>query len=1230
MLNNSPTSRFPKQLQWWCAALFACVMTVAQPCGAQDGGAAPTDIDTAGQQATEPEEQGADQPQAQIEGPPLPPPETALPTVAEFDARIADLEQREARTAAQDAELQYLRAAREALQKATQSAARAAAFEREAAGAPARLQAIRAELGRTTEVTLSPELRDAAVADVEAQLQAARSQLEVDRQQRATVETDEQRRSERRQVIPTELAQKRDRLQEIHEALDDAAPPQEDPAVTSARRLALRAERALVNQQINELEQERRSYDARRDLLDARRKQAEERIRRSEQRVKLESLLNEKRAAAAEAARRAAEQASREAQSQHPVLRTIAEQNREFASETEELLAEQTIEATATRRTLQSQFEQLRNEFSVLREQAELGLTQAIALRLRNMRAKLPEQRELQRRIRERRSEFNRVQLRLMELRDLQTSLQLNRQEEARQRLRSAGVTPRDEEYDALLERTADALAQQDAQYLDPLVNALEIYSTDLFDNEQLERQLLQLVEQFRSFIDERILWVQSARPIGVDDVRHAWDAMLWLTSPSRWSNLAAGLWRDFTSTPAVIVLALLVIAAIRWGRRRYLRLLDETGEAARSMVKGRMAHTMAALGLTVLLALPTTLLLWLVAWRLEAVTSNIEFATAIAPAVWRLVAPVFIILLIWHVCRPGGLGEAHFRWQHSNLRLIRRLLRLAAPIALPLLFVLTALDNQPVVAFINSLGRVAFLAMMLVMAYIIRRLLSPTHGILKQTIAEHPNGWLARLKYVWFPAVVLIPIVLAGIAAAGYFYTAIQLEQRAIYTVRLIVILVLVFALLQRWLHLAQRRVALEQASRSADQRTAAVDSTAGARVDPQTVDVSALSSQTMKLLRTGAYFAVLIGVLAIWSDVFPAFGMLREVTLWSEGTPAATATDASQPLSAITGGAGTTGADTTGAEAGGPAGGAPQPGGNGDPAGAATATAGADGQTAEDGITRITLADLVYALFILLITVIISRDVPGLLEFAVLQRLPITYGARYAITTVTRYTIVIVGVILAFNAIGIGWSKVQFLAAAITVGLGFGLQEIFANFVSGLIILFERPVRVGDTVTVGEISGTVARIRMRATTITDWDRKELIIPNKEFVTGQIVNWSLSDAILRVIVPVGIAYGSDTEKAKEILLRVAHEDEIVLDDPPPRALFLGFGDSSLQLDVRVFIPSTEYFLRTRDALHEAIDREFRKAGIEIAFPQRDLHLRSYPPELLGQRSLDSPELPKK
>jgi potassium efflux system protein len=264
------------------------------------------------------------------------------------------------------------------------------------------------------------------------------------------------------------------------------------------------------------------------------------------------------------------------------------------------------------------------------------------------------------------------------------------------------------------------------------------------------------------------------------------------------------------------------------------------------------------------------------------------------------------------------------------------------------------------------------------------------------------------------------------------------------------------------------------------------------------------------------------------------------------------------------------------------------------------------------------VTLADLLVALLLGAGTLVAARNVRGLLQISILQRLPLDAGSLYAISTLTRYLVMIVGVVAMFAAVGIGWGEVQWMAAAVTVGLGFGLQEIFANFVSGIILLMERPIRVGDTVTVGGVTGTVMRIRMRATTIEDWDRKELVVPNKEFITNQLVNWTLGDSILRVIVKVGIAYGSDTQLATKLLHEVAAANPKVLDEPEPRVVFQEFGDSSLNFEVRFFVADPETVRVIPHAMNTEIDAAFRKAGIEIAFPQRDIHIRSVTHDLHG------------
>ncbi len=192
--------------------------------------------------------------------------------------------------------------------------------------------------------------------------------------------------------------------------------------------------------------------------------------------------------------------------------------------------------------------------------------------------------------------------------------------------------------------------------------------------------------------------------------------------------------------------------------------------------------------------------------------------------------------------------------------------------------------------------------------------------------------------------------------------------------------------------------------------------------------------------------------------------------------------------------------------------------------------------------------------------------------------------------------------------------WSRVQWLFAALSVGIGFGLQEIVANFISGLIILFERPIRVGDVVTIGETEGVVSRIQIRATTIRTWDAQELLVPNKEFITGRLLNWSLSDQTTRLKIPVGIAYGSDVQKAMSLMDEAARQNQTVLSDPGPYIVFNGFGDNALNLELRCYVGMQSHRVPAITNLHEEINRRFNAAGISIAFPQRDIHLDAAKP----------------
>jgi potassium efflux system protein len=448
----------------------------------------------------------------------------------------------------------------------------------------------------------------------------------------------------------------------------------------------------------------------------------------------------------------------------------------------------------------------------------------------------------------------------------------------------------------------------------------------------------------------------------------------------------------------------------------------------------------------------------------------------------------------------------------------------------------------------------------MIALAVFMSQILNPVKGPPYQFIEKHSGHWLARTRYIWYSLAVGLPLLLAGLSLAGYFYTAIILTDSLINTLWLVLGIIALRELIVRWLVLTRRKLALQVAREKQEAELVSLEeqeeSQSIADLPPVEIEVSdinlaAVDTQTRQLLSTGLVVSAAIGLWLIWNDVFPALGIFDQITLWQHTTTI-------------------------------------------------------------DGVEQlqpITLENLALALIIGFLTVVFTRNMPGLLEVILLQRLSLTAGSRYAITSLVRYTLVAVGIIAVFGIMGWKWSQIQWLLAALSVGLGFGLQEIVANFICGIIILFERPIRVGDRITIGDTTGIVSKIRIRATTITNWDKQELLVPNKEFITGRLLNWSLSDQLNRIVIPIGIAYGSDVPGALKLLEEAATENENVLEDPQPVITFEGFGDNSLNLIMRCYLESLDNRLTTISNLHQAINRKFEDAGICIAFPQRDIHL---------------------
>jgi small-conductance mechanosensitive channel len=274
--------------------------------------------------------------------------------------------------------------------------------------------------------------------------------------------------------------------------------------------------------------------------------------------------------------------------------------------------------------------------------------------------------------------------------------------------------------------------------------------------------------------------------------------------------------------------------------------------------------------------------------------------------------------------------------------------------------------------------------------------------------------------------------------------------------------------------------------------------------------------------------------------------------------------------------------------------------------------------------GEFRIVPSRILWALLIFGTVVILSSWVRSQLEHNWLKMTTMGQGARDALVTIVGYVMFIVALLAGMSAAGFDFGNIAIIAGALSVGIGFGLQNIVNNFVSGLIILFERPIRKGDWIVVGGTEGVVKDIQIRSTRIETFDRADVIVPNSELISNQVTNWVLSSSSGRAIIPVGVAYGTDTEKVRDILMSVAEENEDVAKTryvPEPRVLFREFGDSSLNFELRVFLHNVDSRLSVISDLNFAIDKAFREQGIEIPFPQRDLHVKNLPENFLQKNS---------
>ncbi len=879
--------------------------------------------------------------------------------------------------------------------------------------------------------------------------------------------------------------------------------------------------------------------------------------------AELESDLLEKRQQAIDKEQADLLQVEKAAEGKHPLIYEAARDNMRYNRALKEV-NKKIEQYLAQKNDIDARYKQLEKDFQSAEQKIDLaGLSPAFGKLLREQRRNLPRRKQYDELIDTIQNEIAGASLEIFKLDEVKNQLQdLNQTLSGRLEKQ----LPADmDAAEALRIRTELRMLLNEQK---DLVGRLSIgyteYARMLGDVDFTLQQMLNSADKFTLYLDQRLLWVPSAPVITDAYLSNIAASVLWFLGPSDWFRVAGILLQAIKTKPILLLMPMIVIAALylRYKKTIKTHLSELLNRGGSNTPKGssqylfNFSQTLTSLMYILLLSLPAPLLmLWLAAWVFLLAGGNDGFSRAFAFGLLHTAISLAMVQFLYRLFKPDGMAELFFHWRKGAVRLLYAQLKWSRFVIIPCIFIVAMTGSNYISEHTNTLGRTAQIIMMLTLSYVLHRLAHPVTGLSKQYYLHNQN-WLSRPRYVWYGIAILLPWVVIGFSVTGYYQSALELQSKLISTLRLIVATALVHGLVLRWLTLTKRQLAFQNARqkrKQADQM--AVNAGGEGQYVPEEVlvDISKINQQSDKLLITVIGLLLAVGAWMIWGDILPAFSIFDRVELWQRREIL-------------------------------------------------------EGKTL---VTPITLFNLLLSFIYAGLAFVFVGNFPALVDLFSVGKFAMTAGSRYALIQLMRYLLVCIAFLAIANELGGSWTQVQWLVAALSVGLGFGLQEIFANMVSGIILLFERPMRVGDTVTVGDITGRVCRIQMRATHILDLDSKELVVPNKAFITDRLVNWTLTDTITRITLMVSVAYGTDVNLVEQLLKDVVNSLDRVLQDPEPMITFLNFGEYSINFRVCVHVSELGDRMLVTHEFHKAVYLALQQHHIEIPLPQRDVHIRS-------------------
>lgn len=695
-------------------------------------------------------------------------------------------------------------------------------------------------------------------------------------------------------------------------------------------------------------------------------------------------------------------------------------------------------------------------------------------------------------------------------------------------RLRDAGIDP-----DSVSGPTRETLLRLARGYRERLRTVIGDMSLFIDESSELDDGFTQLenrVDEYRDFLQGLLLWIPNY-------------PSLWLTTQSALlaeaDSIAVALrGLQLNVGPWVFLTLLAALYLLLSGKRIKEAQFAQNAKIQRPR-HDSILHTVASLGYLILRALPGSLFILSLALLLDASLST--QSQSVQNNLLVTSGVLFVLTVLYIISELNGVGREHFDWEDATMDRMHGAVGFSIYYWLPLASIASVIVSLTPDIGDVTIGRfVLLIALLVLLVHFFRVQLRDLRARVNQLIPV----WLIRVRWMFLFALVAMMATIVF----GQVFWIFALTNALINTVTIGVLIVIVHAVLVRWLLVARRRLRFQQLIAQREQVTS---EEAIIAVEENLAQLGEISADTQELVNVSAVALAIAAAVFIWGPLLPALDVFDGVQLWST-------------------------------------------------------TAEINGEII---VNQITLATVITVAILAGLTLFAAKRIPAVVEIILRSRTNLSAGSRYTTSSLLNYTIIATGIILGLSALGVQWSQLQWLVAALGVGIGFGLQEIVANFISGLIILFEHPIRVGDMVTVGDKDGFVTKIRIRATTIRDLDGKELLVPNKEFITSRLLNWTLSDSQNRCFIRVGVAYGCNVEEAIRLLYKVVSEHPNTLPEPKPQIVFEEFGDNSLELSARSFLDTLDRRFAIATELRMQIYKVFNDAGIVIAFPQRDVHL---------------------